>query len=169
MRLFLYAAGVGLAAFLSVGAASAQTTGAQAYERAFGPCAGHTCVIRSSPGGEVRRFLAASAAVLGGAKRLVVIDGPCYSACAIFADVAREKVCVTDRAAFGFHKATVMRASRGEDGRRQLRPIARHDPRHSSDIDAWVRNKGGFPARGFQMMSAREAAQFWRRCELRGR
>jgi hypothetical protein len=98
----------------------------------------------------------------------VVIDGPCYSACAIFADLTRSRVCVTDRASFGFHKARVLASSsRAVRGRRTWREVARHDPRHSRDIASWVYRNGGFPSNGFTVMGPRTASRFWRRCEIR--
>ena len=139
---------------------------AEAFHAVFGPCRGQTCVISSNPGGNVSQFLAAANEVLQGAKRLVVIDGPCASACVIFADVARERVCITRNASFGFHKATVLRAEQGRSGQR-LRAVARRDPPHSRDIASWVRRNGGFPEQGMRTMDNRQAGQFWRRCQLR--
>lgn len=168
MRTAFVAAGLLLSGLLlSSATAHAQSPGARAFDAAFGPCRGSTCVVRSNPGGDVRRFVAAARAVRAGAKRLVVIDGPCASACVIFADIARDRVCITDRATFGFHKATLFRAERRTGGERRWRQIARHDPVHSADIDRWVRRNGGFPSRGLRMMDNRDAGQFWRRCQMR--
>lgn len=165
MKTAFLVAGLGLALTCISQSATAQTAAAHAFERAFGPCSGQTCVVRSSPGGEVRRFLAAAAAVRAGAKQLVIIDGPCHSACAIFADVARERVCITPRASFGFHKATLYRAE-GRGSERTLTRIARSDPRHSADIARWVHANGGFPTRGMNVMNNRQAQKFWRSCRI---
>lgn len=138
----------------------------RALRAAFGSC-GEPCVIRYSPGGELTRFQAAAAAVRRGARRLVVIDGPCISACAVFADVARSKVCITDRAVFGFHKATLVSLRSLRSGLVVKRQLAVSDPPHSSDIARWVKQRGGFPRQGLRRMDSRQAAAFWRRCSLR--
>jgi hypothetical protein len=163
MRSMILAAGLALVCLAAPQSAEAQTRGGNAFNKAFGRCSGETCIVRFNPGGEVNTFLRAAAAVRAGAKRLVVIDGPCYSACAIFADVTRDKVCITDRASFGFHKARVMASARGS---RRFREVARHDPRHSRDIASWVYRNGGFPSKGFTVMKASAAAKFWRRCRV---
>jgi hypothetical protein len=137
-----------------------------AFAAAFGAC-GQTCVIKFNPGGEERVFIAAARAVRAGAKRVVVIDGPCISACALFADVAREKVCVTSRARFGFHKSTSYQVFAFRSGMQVYRELGQEDPSHSRDIALWVQQRGGFPSQGLRIMSAREATQFWRRCSPR--
>ena len=137
-----------------------------AFVAAFGTC-GDPCVIRYNPGGDVAIFMQAAKAVRAGEKRLVVIDGPCISACAIFADVARAKVCITDRAEFGFHKASGFALQRRADGRTAIRALGRRDPPHSRDIAGWVNEQGGFPRDGLRVMSAKQARQFWARCAMR--
>jgi hypothetical protein len=163
-RLLLPAA-FALASILLVSTSHARPQAA-AFQSVFGPCRGDTCIISSNPGGNVREFLAAATEVLRGAKRLVVIDGPCASACVIFADIARERVCITRNASFAFHKATVFRAEQ-RGGQHTMRAVARRDPVHSPDIANWVRRNGGFPARGMRFMSNEQAGQFWRRCQIR--
>lgn len=148
------------------------TVPAQAHSRdraltdAFGRC-GEPCVIRYSPGGELKRFQAAAAAVRRGARRLVVIDGPCISACAVFADIARANVCITNRAVFGFHKASLVSLRSYRNGMTVKRRLAVSDPPHSADITRWVKSRGGFPQNGLRRMNARQAAAFWRRCSVR--
>ncbi len=155
-----------LAAWVAVAAgapAQAHQKAPNAFEAAFGSC-GDPCVVRFSPGGEVRTFLAAAHAVRSGAKKLVVIDGPCISACAIFADVARAKVCITDRAQFGFHKKRRFAVQPRAGRKAVVRELGRRDPPHSRDIANWVGRNGGFPSEGIRMMSSEQARQFWRRC-----
>lgn len=160
---------LGLACVLILGGFAAPSAEAQnwrdsrALRSAFGAC-GDPCVIHYSPGGEVEKFQAAARAVRAGARRLVVIDGPCISACAVFADMARMRVCITRRASFGFHKATVMGMYQRNDGSYSMRRLAREDPPHSRDIANWVYRNGGFPARGVRTMNARQASAFFRRC-----
>ncbi len=165
MRSLILAAGLSLGTLFAMPAAEARP-GSEAYTASFGQCRHQTCIVSSNPGGNVRQFLAAAMEVLGGAKRLVVIDGPCLSACAIFADVARERVCITTKARFGFHKATVFRAEQ-RGNKRTMREVSRRDPVHSVDIANWVYAHGGFPVSGMRVMDNRQAGQFWRRCEIR--
>ena len=102
-----------------------------------------------------------------GAKRLVVIDGPCISACVIFADQARSRVCVTSRAQFGFHKARDIAVAPLRGGAMLYMELGRSDPPHSRDIARWVKRHGGFPSEGLLVMSAKQATQFWHRCPAR--
>ncbi len=166
MNRILMVAALALAGFLVPTSSQAQTSGFNAFAAAFGPCAGEVCVIEYDPGGEINRYLAAADAVRAGALRQVVIDGPCLSACAIFADVARERVCVTERARFGFHKARLYAVEPARGGRATYREVAREDPAHSRDISSWVYRNGGFPDEGYLMMDARQAAQIWESCAL---
>jgi hypothetical protein len=166
-RLFGIALLAGLSLTLFAPAAAEAQSRDRAVRTAFGNC-GDPCVIRYSPGGDLKRFQAAADAVRRGARRLVVIDGPCISACAVFADMARARVCITNRAEFGFHKATLVSLTSLRNGAVVQRQLAVSDPPHSADIARWVNSRGGFPRRGFTRMNAREAASFWRRCTVRG-
>lgn len=169
MSIFIRISLILFACLLFGGPSQAQSRGQQlAVHAAFGEC-GSTCVVKSNPGGSVRLFQAAAAEVLAGAKRLVVIDGPCASACVIFADLAREKVCITKRASFRFHKASLISVTAMADGSRRMRLVAREDPPHSDDINRWVYRNGGFPSQGLRVMSSRQAQAFWRSCESAGR
>jgi len=156
----------GLSLILALPAEAQAQSRDRALRAAFGNC-GDPCIVRYSPGGELESFRAAANAVRRGARRLVVIDGPCISACAVFADMARARVCITDRAVFGFHKATLVSLRSLRSGRTLRRVLAVSDPPHSADIARWVQRRGGFPRNGLVQMRAREAAAFWRRCTMR--
>ncbi len=123
-------------------------------------CEGDPCIVRNNPGGEIGAYRAAARELLRSGKR-VVIDGPCLSACAMLADQARSRVCVTSRAKFGFHKGFVM-AHPMAGGPMQL--VKRFDPSHSRDVAGWVKKNGGYPARGFRVMGPRAAKRIWRSC-----
>jgi len=59
--------------------------------------------IRSSPGGEVKQYLALFALIRQSGDR-VVIDGPCLSACTlVLSTIPSDRICVTPRAVLGFH------------------------------------------------------------------
>lgn len=115
------------------------------------------CRIRHNNGGAITLFmLAAKALSIGHAGHTkVVIDGDCASACAIFADFARANICITRRAAFLFHKASVR-----ENGKIMFR----FDPPQSPDIYEWVNDHYGFPENKMLRMQYSEAQQFWRPC-----
>lgn len=116
------------------------------------------CVITQAQGGKVREHHLAAIEVLAGYKQTVVLAGPCASACVLFADVARDKVCITPTASLHFHKYY----NETKWGRR----FGHRDPPHSADIDRWVRKKGGYPTDTFLVMRYRDAKSIWRTCEL---
>ena len=61
--------------------------------------------IRSSPGGQMMKFIEIFERLRDSGER-VVIDGPCYSACTLALSILPpEQVCVTPRAVLGFHGA----------------------------------------------------------------
>jgi hypothetical protein len=123
-------------------------------------CEGDPCIVRNSPGGEIGAFKAAARELMRSGRR-VVIDGPCLSACAMLADQARARVCVTSRAKFGFHQGFVL-AHPMAGGPMQL--VKRFNPSHSRDVAGWVRKNGGYPARGYRVMGSRTAKRIWRGC-----
>jgi hypothetical protein len=123
-------------------------------------CEGDPCIVTYNAGGEVGAFKAAAREIRKNGRR-VVIDGSCLSACAILADEARERVCVTSRAKFGFHKGFVVTRSAVGGPAYLVQPFT---PHHSRDIAGWVKKQGGYPDRGFRLMSGRVARHIWRTC-----
>jgi hypothetical protein len=122
---------------------------AEGYNFAAGflDACGDPCIIRQNRGGALINFEMLGALVLV-RKKTIIIDGPCASACALFADLARQYVTITQRASFHFHKTS------NED-----------DPPHSPDIARWVNDHGGFPAFKsdcLTQMPFEEARRFWR-------
>lgn len=134
-------------------------------EQAFGDC-GNPCVVHENTGGKLYTFFLASQELQ--AKRIkLVIDGPCYSACASIADRIRADVCITPRAVFGFHlrhetmivddEPITVNPGRGRAAEQPL----------SNEVRAWVLRHGGFPssATSYTFMRFKDATQFWHRCE----
>ncbi len=111
------------------------------------------CIVRYNGGGYLAAFREAAHMVQGGARKSVIIDGECISACALFADLARPHVCITEHAVFKFHKAVFLPTQ------------TRFDPDHSTDIARWVNKHGGFPREGFLEMRISEARRFWPVCK----
>lgn len=127
----------------------------------FGNC-GRPCVVHTNNGGYIIDFeLAADALARSDTK--LVIDGDCYSACAVAADLARTQTCITHRAAFHFHQASVrsVRSIAGKDV--EVRSDF-GDPPQSPPIDAWIKKRGGYPKDGFLTMRYAEAKKFWQTC-----
>lgn len=61
--------------------------------------------IEASPGGEASSFIEFFEQLRQSRER-VVIDGPCFSACTLVLIIMpRSRICVTQRAVFGFHAA----------------------------------------------------------------
>jgi hypothetical protein len=127
------------------------------------------CVVNYNLGGVADNYIHAAQIVNSGARKQVIIDGDCISACAIFADLARKRVCITQRARFGFHKAAYkLYPNQAADAGVVVNPETQYTdpPRHSADIIQWVKKRGDFPKEGLLWMDAKEAEQFWGRCDF---
>jgi len=112
------------------------------------------CIVKENDGGVIADFQQAAYAVNRTAMR-VVIAGPCYSACTVFADLARTHVCITRDAVFGFHMAAIGGQPDWSD------PL----PGNSRDIVKWVNAHGGYPTPDrLLMMNYADASTFWKRC-----
>jgi len=127
----------------------------------FGNC-GNPCVVHSNNGGYIINFQLAADALTRSNTRLV-IDGDCYSACAVAADQARVQTCITHRAVFYFHQASVPSMSRVGGKDVEVRSDF-GDPPQSPAIDTWVKGHGGYPKDGFLTMRYAEAKKFWQTC-----
>lgn len=112
------------------------------------------CVVRDHPGGYILRFTALANLVHRGERSLIVIDGRCASGCALLADLARPKVCITPWAELHFHQGTILAGLWN-------RPFV---PPQSKDVLALVEKRGGFPLEGYVIISAAEAQHLWPRC-----
>jgi hypothetical protein len=97
--------------------------------------------IMASTGGQVGPFLDMFERVRASGER-VVIDGPCLSACTlVLSIVPRERICVTRRAAFGFHAARSM----DRRGRMYAEPEASKLvlQTYPSGVRSWIVHRGG--------------------------
>ena len=135
--------------FVPASAAPIGPAGSQAIARAIGNC-GDPCIISASNGGRVVDFRAAASEIRNGARKRVVIDGWCASACMSLAALARSRVCITPRAVFAYHKTNFNR------------PIPL-----TSDVDRWISRHGGYPQFGATpaVLPNDVARSFWRECE----
>jgi hypothetical protein len=135
------------------------------FSKAFPSASGtDPYIIRFSPGGKVFQFELAAEAVRLGKIKSVVIDGPCISACTLFADDAevRKHLCITDRASFGFHHGTLTLRYQRLIGYHE--ELVYFDLEYSPGVAAWIERTGGLPYGEPRMMNAKVAAAYWRRC-----
>ena len=122
--------------------------GAAVIARVIGPC-GEACVVRSNGGGSIVYFEDA-ASVIRRARKKLIIDGFCASACMVMADRARPRTCITERAVFAYHNTN----------RNYPIPLR-------SDLHRWIMQHGGYPAfHGTPGIMPNEVAQrFFPRCK----
>jgi hypothetical protein len=119
--------------------------------------------IVGDPGGEVSSYIAKFTEIRDSGQR-IVIDGPCLSACTLFTGIVpRDRVCVTRRAALGFHAASYY-----DDASRSLVPT-----RHGSElvmrlyppvVRAWINRHGGLRPQMI-VMRGRELSALYPVCQ----
>src|SRR5262249_37709672 len=116
---------------------------AGALASALVTCAAYADVrIVGDPGGEVSSYVQKFNEIRASGQR-IVIDGPCRAACTLFTGIVPgDHVCLTRRAALGFHAASYYNAA----------PRALVPPRQGSavvmrlyppEIRAWIDRHGG--------------------------
>jgi hypothetical protein len=94
--------------------------------------------------------------------QLVIIDGDCYSACTLVTGaIPRKNICVTRRAAFGFHAALVP----GLFGSLVVNDAATHAMfnLYPTNIKLWVNRHGGLGAQPI-VLDGRELASMYPAC-----
>jgi hypothetical protein len=124
------------------------------------PCNSNPCVIKRDVGGLVHEYeqLALRVRLTGWR---IVIDGECYSACAILADKARPFVCLTPKARLFFHQMY----GTYTDPLAGLVILRRPYTGHTKDVAAWIAFNGGQPLSGWLYMPYPQARHFWPSCE----
>jgi hypothetical protein len=91
-----------------------------------------------------------------------VIDGPCFSACTlVLIIIPKSRICVTQRAVFGFHAAKAI----DQYGREYPAPVATRvvAAAYPAPIRNWIRRHGGL-TRIPIFLSGRELAGMYPRC-----
>lgn len=121
------------------------------------------CVISYSLGGVSRDF-EAQAQDLRRAHTPIIVDGPCISACTILVDDARELVCITPRAWFGYHMGTKNYGMQPVGV--PLRPASDYVPHSYSTpgLNAWIKREGGLPKETLLRLDFDQAKAFYRVC-----
>ena len=121
-----------------------------------------TVRITDDFGGQIGHYLDRFAAVRNSGE-LVVIDGPCLSACTLVLGVIpRDRICVTSRARLGFH--TAWRADKksrmvsADDGTQLLMDT------YPQEIRNWIAHRGGL-SRQLKYLSGGELAAMYQSCK----
>lgn len=112
---------------------------------------GNTIDVSDNHGGSVAQYDGMWAALAAQGKTVRVI-GSCQSACTtLLGHIARERICVTPEAAFGFHRA---HRAYGTEVMWNGYP---------ADIKAWIEHQGGLSA-AFKWLRAPDTYRFFKRC-----
>ena len=117
--------------------------------------------IEASPGGEASSFIEFFEQLRQSRER-VVIDGPCFSACTLVLIIMpRNRICVTQRAVFGFHAAKAIdQYGREYPAPEVTRVVAAAYP---APIRNWIKLHGGL-TRAPIFLGGRELAGMYPRC-----
>ena len=117
--------------------------------------------IRGDAGGQIGPYLEAMLA-LRKSGELIIIDGPCLSACTMLLGVIpRERICVTRRAQLGFHAAwRPGRRGRQVTSSGATKLLMDIYPQH---VRSWIRKRGGL-SRHMLYLRGRELASMYRTC-----
>jgi hypothetical protein len=119
--------------------------------------------IVGDPGGEVTSYIEKFTEIRDSGQR-IVIDGPCLSACTLLTGIVpRDRVCVTRRAALGFHAASYY-----DDATRSLVPT-RHGSAlvmrlYPAQVRAWISRHGGLRPQMI-VMRGRELSALYPLCQ----
>ena len=143
----------------------ANTTKGDIVEEVLG-CRGDPCVVAYNGGGTITTFEEAARAIRAGARKQVVINGACYSACTILIDALRDRTCVTAQARLGFHRGSgpVLKYL-NEMPLYWYAVQERFDITYSPKIQKWINGRGGLPEDGsFIYMNAHAARTIWPAC-----
>jgi hypothetical protein len=102
--------------------------------------------IKASNGGDVLAYLAFFALLERSGER-VILDGPCFSACTlVLSSIPRERICVTRRAALGFHAAQLLDT---RSSKRYAAPDATRvlTATYPTAIRSWIEQHGGLTSK----------------------
>ena len=118
--------------------------------------------IADDMGGPLGEYLLVFAAIRDAGER-VMIDGRCFSACTLVtALIPRDKICITERAALGFHAGWF----ENKAGERITSPTGTRVlyEMYPPIIRNWIARRGGLGARTI-VLEGRELAAIYRYCK----
>ncbi|MEJ0096817.1 MAG: hypothetical protein WDM84_01020 [Bauldia sp.] len=125
------------------------------------------CTISYSRGGQVAMFQDAAAQAVA-LDMHIVFAGSCDSACTLFADMLRERSCITQAAEFGFHKfarwpgGSVSSTGETPAG---VQPLSYYTPTYSPELEALLKPYGNLPdSEPLVYIHADKAASVWAMC-----
>src|SRR6516225_2677187 len=137
---------------------------AGALASALVTCAAYADVrIVGDPGGEVSSYVQKFNEIRASGQR-IVIDGPCLSACTLLTGIVpKDRVCITRRAALGFHAASYY-----DDASRTLVPT-RHGSElvmrlYPPEIRSWINRHGGLRPQ-LIMLRGHELSELYPTCQ----
>jgi hypothetical protein len=118
-------------------------------------------LIANDSGGRIDQYLYKYAAIRASGER-VVIDGPCLSACTlVLSAVPRNRICVTSRAALGFHAAwQFSEAGTPVHSNGGTRFLWAAYPQH---VRRWIQRNGGLRSRMI-FLRGHELAAMYQAC-----
>ena len=143
------------AALAGVAVATIAATGASASVR-----------ISDDLGGRIGTYVQTYSAIRNSGER-VVIDGACLSACTIVLGIVpRSRICVTPRAALGFHAAWIP----GPDGKKVHSEVGTQAlwELYPQPVRKWISAKGGLSAK-MMYLRGRELTAMYPPCQVTDR
>ncbi|HEY6258198.1 MAG TPA: hypothetical protein VIY51_20645 [Xanthobacteraceae bacterium] len=118
--------------------------------------------ITASNGGDVLAYLQFFALLERSGER-IVLDGPCFSACTlVLSAIPRERICVTPRAALGFHAARLL-----DTRHRKIYPAPDATQMlaatYPAGVRSWIEQHGGLTSK-LIILRGQELASLYPRC-----
>lgn len=118
--------------------------------------------ITDDGGGRIGTYIAKFQS-LRSSSEMVIIDGPCFSACTlILGSVPDDRICVTSRARFGFHAAYDLGSTGGRITNREATELMYS--MYPTAIQNWLNEHGGLTPR-LILLRGDELQAIYRRCE----
>lgn len=126
----------------------------------FPECLGvDVCLLRGSPGGIVSSFYAAAEYAKERGTRFV-LEGICGSACVLFADMVRDRLCVLPTAEMWVHKIRAVGMDEGPSAPPKMYLKFQFSP----ELEKLVDEKGGQPANPPLRLKGKDLLRVWRAC-----
>lgn len=128
------------------------------------PVCGTPCVVTFNPGGIVDEFVI-TAEIMVKEGRSLVVDGECYSACSILADLMRSQgmACVTGNASLHIHQGT------GKYVSDVFAPIVnRFEAPYSIGLTSIIEKMGGQPKDGWLVLDHAVLKLYFPECATSG-
>jgi hypothetical protein len=118
--------------------------------------------ITASNGGDVLEYLTFFDLLKQSGER-IILDGPCFSACTlVLSAIPRDRICVTPRAALGFHAARLL-----DTRSRKIYPAPNATQELASaypaDVRSWIEQHGGLTSK-LIILRGQELASLYPRC-----